>query len=72
MYENRDSTDKGDETMFDIMISYSHKDKIFCKRLYDELIKTGYRVWIDFDQIHGNVMDAMAQAIEQSNAIIIC
>ncbi|CAF1554760.1 unnamed protein product [Rotaria magnacalcarata] len=72
MYENRDSTDKGDETMFDIMISYSHKDKIFCKKLYDELIKTGYRVWIDFDQIHGNVMDAMAQAIEQSNAIIIC
>ncbi|CAF4365419.1 unnamed protein product, partial [Adineta steineri] len=32
----------------------------------------GYRVWIDFDQMHGNVMDAMAQAIDQSEIIIIC
>jgi hypothetical protein len=61
-----------DKTMFDIMISYSHKDKIICKQIYDELIKAGYRVWIDFDQIHGNVMDAMAQAIEQSKVVIIC
>ncbi|CAF3358013.1 unnamed protein product [Rotaria sp. Silwood1] len=72
MYEDRELTEKNDETMFDIMISYSHKDKLFCKQLYDELIKIGYRVWIDFDQIHGNVMDAMAQAIEKSNIILIC
>jgi hypothetical protein len=61
-----------DEKTFDIMISYSHKDTDLCKQLYDELIKTGYRVWIDFDQMHGNVMDAMAQAIEQSETVIIC
>ena len=36
------------------------------------MIKDGYRVWIDYDQIHGNIMDAMAQAIEQSKAILIC
>jgi len=54
------------------MISYSHKDEIICRQIYDELIKAGYRIWIDFDQMHGNVMDAMAQAIEQSNTILIC
>jgi hypothetical protein len=54
------------------MISYSHKDEIICRQIYDELIKAGYRVWIDFDQMHGNVMDAMAQAIERSNTILIC
>jgi hypothetical protein len=54
------------------MISYSHKDKILCKQIYDELTKAGYRIWIDFDQMHGNVMDAMAQAIEQSQIVIIC
>ena len=59
-------------TMFDIMISYSHKDEAICKPIYEELVKAGYRVWIDFDQIHGNVMDAMAQAIEQSETILIC
>ncbi|CAF1172180.1 unnamed protein product [Rotaria sordida] len=54
------------------MISYSHKEKVLCKQIYEELIKSGYHVWIDFDQMHGNVMDAMAQAIEQSHTIIIC
>ena len=61
-----------DEGTFDLMISYSHKNKELCKQLYDELVREGYRVWIDFDQMHGNVMDAMAQAIEQSHTIIIC
>ncbi|CAF3842821.1 unnamed protein product [Rotaria sordida] len=61
-----------DNTTFDIMISYSHKDEQICKQLYDELVRAGYRVWIDFDHMHGNVMDAMAQAIEQSRIIIIC
>jgi hypothetical protein len=60
------------EKIFDIMISYSHKNKILCQQIYNELIKSGYRVWIDFDQMHGNIMDAMAQAIEQSHTIIIC
>ena len=62
----------GTEERFDLMISYSHKDEIICRQIYDELIKAGYRIWIDFDQMHGNVMDAMAQAIEQSNTILIC
>ena len=61
-----------DEKTFDIMISYSHKEKTVCKQLYEELSKQGYHVWIDFDQIHGNVMDTMAQAIDRSHTIIIC
>jgi hypothetical protein len=60
------------DTRFDVMISYSHQDQQICKQVYDELIRAGYRIWIDFDQMHGNFMDAMAQAIEQSHAIIIC
>jgi len=71
-HEDRITTENNQENRFDIMISYSHKDKVICRQIYDELIKAGYRVWIDFDQMHGNVMDAMAQAIEQSNTILIC
>ncbi|UJR26406.1 hypothetical protein I4U23_007738 [Adineta vaga] len=72
MHEDHAIAENDDKIMFDIMISYSHKDKHLCKQIYDELIKSGYRVWIDFDQLHGNVMDAMAQAIERSNKIVIC
>jgi hypothetical protein len=57
---------------FDIMISYSHKDKELCKKIYEKLVQSGYRVWIDYDQMHGNIMDAMAQAIERSHTVIIC
>jgi hypothetical protein len=69
---NRIDRTISDSAMFDIMISYSHKDETICKQIYEELTKAGYHVWIDFDQMHGNVMDAMAQAIERSHTIIIC
>jgi hypothetical protein len=71
-HEDHSTSEIDDKKTFDIMISYSHKEKILCKQLYEELTKVGYRVWIDFDQIHGNVMDAMAEAIERSDTIIIC
>lgn len=57
---------------YDLMISYCHKDKAVCQRLYEDLIKMNYQVWIDFAQMHGNMMDAMADAIEQSAAVVVC
>jgi len=71
-HEDHSTSEINNRKAFDIMISYSHKDKVLCQQIYDELIKSGYRVWIDFDQMHGNVMDAMAQAIERSHTVIIC
>ncbi|CAF1418851.1 unnamed protein product [Adineta steineri] len=71
-HQDRSISQNTNQNTFHIMISYSHKEKVLCKQLYDELTKSGYRVWIDFDQMHGNVMDAMAQAIDQSEIIIIC
>jgi hypothetical protein len=71
-HQDRTISEINEKNTFDIMISYSHKDKTICQQIYEELIQAGYRVWIDFDQIHGNVMDAMAQAIERSQTIIIC
>ena len=72
IHQGRSTSPMNADNLFDIMISYSHKDETICKQIYEELTKAGYRVWIDFDQMHGNVMDAMAQAIERSTTIIIC
>jgi len=71
-HEDHSTSETYNGKTFDVMISYSHKEKVLCKQIYDELIREGYRVWIDFDQMHGNVMDAMAKGIEQSQIIIIC
>lgn len=57
---------------FDVMISYSHKDKELCQKIHEQLIQNGYRVWVDVKEMHGNLMEAMAQAIESSTIVILC
>jgi hypothetical protein len=57
---------------YDIMLSYSHSDKDLCYRLHDRLVKDNFRVWIDKEQMHGATMSAMANAIENSQFIVIC
>ena len=62
------------ETQFqyDIMISYSHKDSEISHRIYKNLIADGFHVWIDLEEMHGSMMQRMADAIEQSRCILIC
>ncbi|CAF4502919.1 unnamed protein product, partial [Rotaria sp. Silwood2] len=57
---------------YDAMISYSHKDKEICRRIHDTLIADNFRVWIDLERMYGVMMQAMADAIEQSRYVIIC
>ena len=55
-----------------LMISYNHGSKQVCVDIYDHLTKDGYKVWIDFQHMHGNTLMAMARAIEDSDIIIYC
>jgi hypothetical protein len=56
----------------DIMVSYSHSDKRVCYQIHEQLVKHGFRVWIDREHMHGATMMAMADAIENSDIILIC
>ncbi|CAF1372491.1 unnamed protein product, partial [Didymodactylos carnosus] len=60
------------EFQYDIMISYSHKDKEICHRIHKALVADKFRVWIDLEEMHGAIIQAMAQAIEQSRYVLIC
>ena len=57
---------------YDIMLSYSHSDKDLCYHIHDRLIKDQYRVWLDREYMHGATMVAMANAIENSEFVLIC
>ncbi|CAF1215663.1 unnamed protein product [Rotaria sp. Silwood1] len=57
---------------YDVMISYSHEDKSICTQLYHELIQKDFKVLIDLNDKHHNIMDAMVQAVKQSFTIIVC
>ncbi len=68
------SKDEPSESKFqyDVMISYSHKDKNICHQIHKALVASNFRVWIDLERMHGIMLQAMADAIEQSRYVIIC
>ena len=57
---------------YDIMISYSHKDKDLCFQIYDRLQQDHFRVWLDRDQMYGTPLEAMSGAIEKSEFVLLC
>jgi hypothetical protein len=57
---------------YDIMISYSHKYQQICIQIHQQLIQDGFRVWIDKDCLRGSTMVGIANAIENSEYVLIC
>ncbi|CAF0972896.1 unnamed protein product [Didymodactylos carnosus] len=67
---------KDDETetknKFDLMISYCWAEKKIAKNIYENLVTSGYHLWFDEDKMHGSTLSAMADAIENSQCILVC
>jgi len=55
-----------------VMLSYEWRMQSQVLRLRDELMAQGFTVWMDVDRMMGSTLEAMAIAIEQSDAIIMC
>lgn len=55
-----------------IMLSYNHDCKVLVQRICEQLRLSGYRTWMDTDDMHGSTLDCMAHAVEQSCVIIMC
>jgi hypothetical protein len=54
------------------MISYNHASKPLCLDIYNSLTNDGYNVWIDLEDMHGSILVAMAQGIDNSDIILYC
>lgn len=63
---------KSDTENKHIMISYNKDSREYCLRIKNELEKIGKRCWIDVDNICGSSLEAMAEAIEKSECILVC
>lgn len=57
---------------FDVMISYAHRDKQICHKIFEELKKHSFNVWIDQEQMFGSTMERMAEGVEKSPFLMIC
>ena len=55
-----------------IMISYNSASRDLCIKIKQELESIGLKVWIDVDDISGSSLESMANAVETSEAILMC
>ena len=57
---------------WDFMISYEWKTGLkYADKLFTELKKKGYTIWLDRNEMKGNIYDKMANAVLKSKVIIL-
>ncbi|UJR21724.1 hypothetical protein I4U23_024801 [Adineta vaga] len=57
---------------YDMMISYCHADKDLIYKIHKFLLDQGFKIWIDLNNMFGPAMSAMAEAVENSEFVLIC
>ncbi|XP_072035236.1 uncharacterized protein [Amphiura filiformis] len=55
-----------------VMISYQWNSQERAIYIRDKLREHGYNVWLDLDEMKGNILDAMANAVEDSTVVLMC
>ncbi|KAJ3089433.1 hypothetical protein HK102_006419 [Quaeritorhiza haematococci] len=60
------------EGNFDVMISYQWDSKGTVMFIFEELKRRNLRVWLDEEQMTGNVYDRMARAVLESTVVLPC
>ncbi|CAF1178304.1 unnamed protein product [Didymodactylos carnosus] len=58
--------------VYDIMISYSWADQDLCAKIHEGLLAKSFRVWLDKNEMHGSTIEAMANAVDSSEFILMC
>ncbi|CAK8693899.1 unnamed protein product [Clavelina lepadiformis] len=55
-----------------IMISYKHKDSLdLATKINEALIEAGYRTWIDLEEMRGDMLDKMPEAVKNAFVVLV-
>lgn len=68
--EKTDQTKQGSGNH--VMISYQWDAQEVLVQVKNQLQASGYRVWMDLEQMGGSTLEAMAKAVEQAAVVLIC
>ena len=69
----RKNADKTEETTGNhVMISYQWDAQEVLVGVKNKLQTSGYRVWMDLEQMGGSTLDAMAKAVENAAVVLVC
>ena len=55
-----------------VMISYQWDSQEVLVEVKNRLQASGYRVWMDLEQMKGSTLEAMAEAVENASAVLVC
>ena len=55
-----------------VMISYQWDAQEVLVEVKNKLQASGYRVWMDLDQMGGSTLEAMAKAVEAASVVLVC
>ncbi|XP_055860341.1 uncharacterized protein LOC106059582 [Biomphalaria glabrata] len=62
----------GEDVGQHIFISYSWAEKTKVKEIYKSLKSHGFKVWVDWENMGGSTLQAMAEAVENASVVLIC
>ena len=69
----RNNTDKSKEVSGNhVMISYQWDAQEVLVQVKNKLQASGYRVWMDLEQMGGSTLEAMAKAVESATVVLVC
>ena len=69
----RNNTDKSKEMSGNrVMISYQWDAQEVLVQVKNKLQASGYRVWMDLEQMGGSTLEAMAKAVESATVVLVC
>ncbi|KAJ3160741.1 hypothetical protein HK101_000876, partial [Irineochytrium annulatum] len=57
---------------YDVMLSYNWSHQKTVIRIRDSLVARGFKVWLDLEQMSGNVYGKMASAVLNSSVVCCC
>ena len=55
-----------------VMISYQWDSQEVLVEVKNRLQASGYRVWMDLEQMKGSTLEAMAEAVENASVVLVC
>ncbi|KAL9971693.1 hypothetical protein ACROYT_G017892 [Oculina patagonica] len=55
-----------------VMISYQWDSQEMLVEVKNKLQASGYRVWMDLEQMGGSTLEAMAKAVEDASVVLVC
>ncbi|XP_077865675.1 uncharacterized protein LOC100367673 [Saccoglossus kowalevskii] len=70
--KSNDEEESGETNLGHVMISYQWDCQKVMIKVKDLLKAAGFRVWMDVDQMAGSTLEAMAEAVEKADVVLIC